>query len=456
MPVEEELSPGTLLERRYRIERTIGGGASGTVYVAYHAHLKKSVALKVLSPRYVLDHENIELFRKEARLAAQLVHPNVVEILDLGQTDGAWFVVMELLDGQDLAHALLRRGNFSPEEMVAVLGEVLEALQAAHGVGLVHQNLKPENLFLARREGGGAQVKLLDLGQTRVARETALAQLIRRGTVVGTPEYMSPEQLSAGVVDARSDIYAAGCVAYTMLCGHPPFAIKNKFAVVQAQMRDPPIPPSTARPWLAAAEAIDRFVLRALEKDLLRRYQSAGEMRAALAELLALLPGESEAVEAGAEAATKADAGPRQSPGLPSAAAAVAEISAPTISAALWAAAESNLVVEEELAAAGAPIAETAPVVPEALAVPAAQPAPPTVAPATTAEPHPGSAAPSVKPAPPRPIVVALALPRPDPGARDDEDEGRPDGEAILLRVMLAMALLVLAALVARLILTGP
>jgi len=263
----------------------------GTVYAAWHVDLDRPVALKVVSPRHASEPRVVERFRREARMASQARHPNIVEVLDLGQLEGLWYIAMELLEGLDLYDAIVMKRCYEPAEIVPVLDQVLSGLEAAHGLGLVHRDLKPENVFLARAPGGHFTVKLLDFGVVKVPPdgEGAQAQLTRTGTVVGTPEYMAPEQATDAKVDQRADLYAIGCVAYAMLCGAPPFVDKSVLRVLTSHVCDPVVPPSRKRPGLAHAEAVDRFVLKALEKQPERRYQSAGEMRHALAEMAARL-----------------------------------------------------------------------------------------------------------------------------------------------------------------------
>jgi serine/threonine-protein kinase len=283
------LKAGGMLGGRYRIISMLGEGGMGTVYGAHHVDLDRPVALKVISPRHAADARIIERFRREARMSSQARHPNIVEVLDLGQADGLWYLAMEMLEGVDLYDAIVMKRNYEPAELVPVLDQVLAGLEAAHALGLVHRDLKPENIFLARSGEGEFTVKLLDFGVVKIPDEGAQAQLTRTGTVVGTPEYMSPEQATDNEVDARSDLYSIGCVAYCMLCGLPPFTDKSVLKVLTAHVCESPKPPSKVRPGLPHGAKVDRFVLRALEKQPAARYQTAAEMRAALHELAAAL-----------------------------------------------------------------------------------------------------------------------------------------------------------------------
>jgi serine/threonine protein kinase len=281
---DELLAPGTILGG-YQIERKVGVGGMGTVYAAQHLALRRRVALKVIGRQHTADARQVARFRREARVASKMRHANVVEVLDLGQADGREFIAMEFLEGIDLCDAIILAKGYEPADALPILDQVLQALEVAHAAGLVHRDLKPENVYLAQSAHGELTVKLLDFGVVKVPDESAQAQLTRTGTVVGTPEYMAPEQATTGAVDARADLYALGCIAYAMMTGRPPFVGKSVLLVMAAHVKQQPAPPSRLRPKLVAAAAIDAFIGRALEKKPDKRYQSATQMRAALAEL---------------------------------------------------------------------------------------------------------------------------------------------------------------------------
>jgi serine/threonine-protein kinase len=285
--VDEDLLPeGTVLAGRYRIDRKLGEGGMGAVYSAWHIDLRKAVALKVIARKHSSDPRVVERFRREARMASQARHPNIVDVLDLGQADGHWYLAMEMLDGIDLFDAIAIKRTYDPAELISVLDPILSALDTAHNLGLVHRDLKPENIFLARIPGSEeVRIKLLDFGVVKVMDDGAQQHLTRTGTVVGTPEYMAPEQATGGSVDRRADLYAIGCVAYAMLCGGPPFVDKSVLRVLTAQVVQPPTPPSKLRPGMLAPDKVDAFVMKALSKRPDLRFQNASEMRAALAEL---------------------------------------------------------------------------------------------------------------------------------------------------------------------------
>ncbi len=253
----------------------------GTVYAASRIADASPVAVKVIHDEYASDPEVIARFKREGSLISQARHPNIVEVIELAQFDGRWFLAMELLEGMNLADDLEMRTTYEPTEMVPVLASVLDALEAAHQRLVVHRDLKPANVFLAGSPDA-MTVKVLDFGVAKFVGMTAEEQLTRSGTVIGTPEFMSPEQAMGKGADPRSDLYAVGCIAYAMLCGRPPFVDNLPLRVVMKQAFEPPPRPSQRRPDLDNAAAVDGFIVRALEKKPAERYQSAAEMRQAL------------------------------------------------------------------------------------------------------------------------------------------------------------------------------
>ncbi len=283
-----QLPIGTILGGRYRIDGYIGAGGMGTVYRAHDANVSRTVALKVITEGNA-DDKMIERFRREGRLAAAARNPNIVEIYDLGEIDGSWYMTMELLDGMNLREAMETKGTYTPVEIIPILDQLLAGLETPHRLKLVHRDLKPENVFLARGADGKITVKLLDFGVVKVVDVTAEQQLTTTGTIVGSPKYMPPEQAMARPVDARSDLYAVGCITYAMICGQPPFTDRSIVKLLMLHAMVPPLPPSQSVPDLPAAPQLDAFVLRALEKSPSARYQSAEEMREALSALATAL-----------------------------------------------------------------------------------------------------------------------------------------------------------------------
>src|SRR5687767_11145055 len=220
-PPGEGRSPGTLPKSigRYRITERIGRGAMGVVYAAIDEQLDRRVAVKLMLADFDQEPDMRERFYREARITGQLAHRNIVTVFDLGEERNRPFIVMELLDGLPLAEHMQAGGSSSTDEKIDLMMQVCEGLQNAHRCGVIHRDLKPSNLFV-QRDGS---VKILDFG---VARLTA-SNLTASGFLVGTPEYMSPEQPQGRPVDARSDVYSAASVFYFVLTGHSPFGSRD-------------------------------------------------------------------------------------------------------------------------------------------------------------------------------------------------------------------------------------
>jgi eukaryotic-like serine/threonine-protein kinase len=268
----------------YRIIGKIGEGGMGAVYVAEHALIGRQAAIKVLQQEMSHRQDLVTRFFNEARAATAVKHPGIVEIYDFGyHTDGSAYIVMEYLEGESLS-ARLRRAGPPPLTRTAALGrQISSALGAAHAKGIIHRDLKPDNIFIVRDPDipDGERTKILDFGIAKlVAGEQSEISRTRTGTVMGTPAYMSPEQSKgAGNVDARTDLYALGCILFEMVCGRPPFVAEGGGEVMAQHIYAAvPAPSSIA----AVSPELEQFLLRALAKDPSRRFQSAEEMSAAL------------------------------------------------------------------------------------------------------------------------------------------------------------------------------
>ena len=212
---------GRVIDSRYRVLRKIGEGGMGTVYAAEHVEIGKIVAIKILHPHYSTEQELVERFRREARAASRIGHPNIIDVMDFGTTDdGCAYFIMEHLDGIDLADVLSHERRLDANRSCEITIQICRALAAAHAAGVIHRDLKPENIFLVARDGKADFVKVLDFGVARSAGRTN--RLTNPGIAMGTPEYMAPEQAAGGVVDHRSDIYSVGALLYEMVTGQPP------------------------------------------------------------------------------------------------------------------------------------------------------------------------------------------------------------------------------------------
>lgn len=293
--LEQGLRPGELLDDRYRILGVIGSGGMGSVFLAENELIGRRVAIKCLKPEHAADPEMLERFRREARAAASAGSEHIVDTLDLGTLPGgAPFIVMEHLLGEALA-SRLQSGPMAPAAAVAIARQVCRAMIAAHGRAIVHRDLKPENIFLTPRAGTQDFVKVLDFGLSKI-REAGLRldALTKTGTIMGTPYYMSPEQVQGlKNVDARSDIYAIGIILYRCLSGVIPFRARTIPKLMVEVMGGAAQPLNVYRPDLS--QALCAVVHRAFEREPEQRYRSAAELESALAEVApeseVLMPG---------------------------------------------------------------------------------------------------------------------------------------------------------------------
>ncbi len=275
-----------LLGEKYRVVAPLGAGAMGMVYVVEHVRLHRRFAAKLLGPDLARHPDAVARFETEARAASGLDHENIVSVLDYGVSDAGFpFIIMELLRGETLQERM-DRGPFSVDEAVGIVIQVCQALAAAHTAGIVHRDVKPDNIFLARRPGGQPLVKMLDFGIAKAHdRSPSDARITRQGQLLGSPEYMSPEAARGDEVDARADIYAVGILLYELLCGVVPFRHGDYHHLLQMQALQPPAPPRQLAPHLP--QEVERLVLRALEKDPARRQPSIKKVQL---ELMAALP----------------------------------------------------------------------------------------------------------------------------------------------------------------------
>ena len=271
----EDFTGQTLLGK-YRVVELIGRGGMGTVWRATHALTGRKLAVKVLDERFLSNAGVVQRFGREARAASAVRHPGIVEVLDLDQTkNGVPFLVMELLEGDTLGQRIERRGKLGQAETLEIMTQLLEALDAAHAHGVVHRDLKPDNIVLVPRSKGTSEmVKILDFGISQKDDER-VQQLTIAGSVLGTPHYMAPEQaLGEGEVDARADVYAAAVVMYECVVGDVPFDGPNYNRLIQIILNDVPVPPRARGAKIDAA--LEEVILSALAKDRAFRPQSAG------------------------------------------------------------------------------------------------------------------------------------------------------------------------------------
>ena len=267
---------GRTLNDTYKLERRIGFGGMGRVYAGQHLRLSRAIAVKVLQAKFSSNPDAVERFRHEARSASALGHPNIVQVFDFNQSeDRHWYIVMELLEGEDLRAMLKREKRLTPLECLPILTQLCDALDLAHSKGLVHRDLKPSNIYLRSFQPVRTDVKILDFGVAKVL--GADIGLTMDGTMLGTPHYMAPEQAAdEGELSPRVDIYAMGTVLFEMLTGRRPFEGDSPLTVLHLRATRPPPPPSSLTPGLT--QAIDAVITRALARDPQERFESPAQL----------------------------------------------------------------------------------------------------------------------------------------------------------------------------------
>lgn len=262
-----------VLRGRYRLGQVLGTGGMATVHEGRDLVLDRPVAVKLLAPALATDPSFVARFRQEALATAQLSHPNIVTVYDAGTDRHSPYLVMELVRGRTLAHLIRTDGPLAPAEAARIGADIADALAAAHAKGIVHRDVKPANVLLAP----GGRVKVTDFG---IARTLGSGSLTRVGMVLGTPSYLAPEQARGEPADARSDLYALGCVLYEMLTGAPPHVGDSAMVVAAQHLHANPPPPSALAPGVSPP--MDESVMRALAKDPRDRFASATEMAGSL------------------------------------------------------------------------------------------------------------------------------------------------------------------------------
>src|SRR5262249_16768175 len=273
---------GRIFDEKYRLDALLGGGGMGTVYRATHLLIDRPVAIKVLSQRFVGDQTAQQRFRREARAAGRMQHPNAVTVTDFGATeDGYLYIVMELLEGRTLRDLLAHDAPLDPARAVSLMLQACAAVGAAHEAGLIHRDLKPANIFIEQRPNVPAVVKVLDFGVAKFAvedHEDDYDTLTQVGAIVGTPRYMSPEQCSgAAQLTPAADVYSLGIILYEMLTGGVPFNAETPLAIALRQVSETPVAPREVVPSVPLE--LEQVVLHALAKNPPDRPANANELR---------------------------------------------------------------------------------------------------------------------------------------------------------------------------------
>ncbi len=264
---------GEKLADRFLIERELGAGGMGAVYLAQDEQLGEPVALKVIAGLSMFDPHATERLRREASAARRVSHPNVVRLYDIGEADGLLFLSMEYISGTSLGESLDRHGSLPLEQTRAIVAQICKGLEAAHDAGVVHRDLKPGNVLIDEQQ----QVKIIDFGLARLPQQKGLTAT---GVIVGTPEYMAPEQIRGGPVDQRCDIYSLGAILFHALTGSPPFSGDTPIETSFAHCTQPVPSLQEKRPDLN--EGWDKLIEQAMAKDPAQRFESAVALAAAL------------------------------------------------------------------------------------------------------------------------------------------------------------------------------
>ncbi len=286
--VPPELPPDPMIGRviagRYRVLAHLGSGGMGVVYRVEHVHIGKVMALKVLHDELARREDLVRRFRREAEAASRLASAHTVQVFDFGESDGRMYLVMEHVEGTNLEALVEAEGPLPFARAARLVAQVCASVAEAHAQGIVHRDLKPENVMVTRVDGRES-AKVLDFGLAKLRFDPQSTNLTTMGLIVGTPEYMSPEQIRGENVDARGDVYAIGALLYHACIGRPPFEADAPFAVLTKHLTEPIVPPSRVAPGRVPREA-DAIVEKAMAKDPAERFASAAELRAALVSYL--------------------------------------------------------------------------------------------------------------------------------------------------------------------------
>ena len=284
-----------VLDGRYRIVRKVGEGGMSFVYLANDTATSDRYAIKVLSQALSNDQNAMQRLKREASLGMRLAHPNVCHIIRMGETqDGLVYVVMPFVEGEILSDRNNRKGTLPVDEVARFVSEIAAGLHVAHELKIVHRDLKPENIMICKAENGTERAVVMDFGLAKERRADAeLQKLTATGIILGTPEFMSPEQLRGKPLDPRTDVYSLALMTYEMLTGKLPFSGRTQQEMMIARLRSEPVPLRQARPELEFSEALEKVLLKAMMRAPDDRYATAPEFATALATAIGGKPGDS-------------------------------------------------------------------------------------------------------------------------------------------------------------------
>ncbi|MFZ5894092.1 MAG: protein kinase domain-containing protein [Myxococcota bacterium] len=277
---------GRTIAERYRILEQIGRGGMGVVYRVEHARIGKLMALKLLTGELTRDGVQVARFKREALMASRLSHPNTVQVFDFGTADGLVYLAMEYLRGEDLGRIIRREGALPVERAARLVVQIASSLAEAHEKGIIHRDLKPENILIVRGHSGEEVVKVLDFGLAKLRESSELSDVTSRGAIVGTPYYMSPEQIRGEGAEPSSDVYSLGALMYICLTGEPVFDANTPLGVFTKHLLEQPVPPHLRKPERNIPESVSRLVLSTLEKDPHRRPPSVTALQEGLVRCL--------------------------------------------------------------------------------------------------------------------------------------------------------------------------
>jgi len=268
---------GRVIADRYLVLARLGEGGMGRVYLAEHVKMNRQCAIKVMNPSLVNDTESSQRFAREASNAARILHPNVAAVFDYGEADKVVYLVMEYVDGESLSSILQKDGALDPRRAIDIARQVADGLHAAHELGIVHRDLKPDNVIITRNRSGKEIAKVVDFGIAKAVNDSPQDALTKSGLVIGTPEYMSPEQLLGDPVDARTDVYALGCILFQCLTGNAAFAADTREQMIRRRLHEPAPHIRDLIPALPAR--LDTLIVHMLARSPGDRVATAAEAR---------------------------------------------------------------------------------------------------------------------------------------------------------------------------------
>jgi len=271
---------GRVIADRYLILARLGEGGMGRVYAAEHVKMNRQCAIKVMNPSLMNDAESTTRFAREASNAARILHPNVAAVFDFGESEKTVYLVMEYVDGESLSELMAREGALAPRRAIDIARQIADGLSAAHELGLIHRDLKPDNVLITRKRDGREIAKVVDFGIAKAVSDSREDALTRSGLVIGTPEFMSPEQLLGDPVDARTDIYALGCILYQMLSGTKPFDAETREQMIRRRLHE--APPHVRETVPSVPKRVDTLIAHMLARSTSERLASAAEVSSSL------------------------------------------------------------------------------------------------------------------------------------------------------------------------------